>query len=358
MAEAVYRGRARGGGRPWRGEPRRRSGGGSGGRWRHIFAAIDLGTNNCRLLVARPSGQNFRVIDAFSRIVRLGEGMGGTGEISEAAMERTVEALKICAHKMRRRGVTRARQVATEACRRAVNCNAFLDRVWREAGLELEIISTAEEARLAVAGCRPLIVPEAEHALVFDIGGGSTELIWLDLTEPDREAATISLPIGVVTLAERYGGHEVSRDTYARMIDEVGEGFRDFEAAHRIAGAVVAAGVQMIGTSGTVTTLAGVELELPRYDRSHVDGVWLGVDRVRVLSERLRAMDYASRAAHACIGPERADLVIGGCAILEAICRLWPVGRLRVADRGIREGILHALMRAADAEREDGSLTG
>jgi len=344
MAEAADRNRA-GDGR-WPGGPRRKP----EGRWGHIYAALDLGTNNCRLLVARPTRQGFRVIDAFSRIVRLGEGMGASGEISEAAMARTIEALRICARKMRRRGVTRARHVATEACRRAVNCAAFLERVHRETGIDLEIINTAEEARLAVSGCRPLILPEARHALVFDIGGGSTELIWLDLTRPEAVAQTISVPIGVVTLAERHGGHEVSPETYAKMVAEVAERLRPFEAAHGVGELVAAGEVQMIGTSGTVTTLAGVDLALPRYDRNRVDGVWLDFERVRALCERLRATDYAGRVAHPCIGVERADLVIGGCAILEAICELWPVGRLRVADRGIREGILQALMRDADRE--------
>jgi exopolyphosphatase / guanosine-5'-triphosphate,3'-diphosphate pyrophosphatase len=347
MAEAVHRNHSGAGPRHWQGNDRRRA----EGRWRHVYAALDLGTNNCRLLVARPTRQGFRVIDAFSRIVRLGEGMGASGEISEAAMARTVEALRVCARKMRRRGVTRARQVATEACRRAANCASFLERVRRETGIELEIISTAEEARLAVSGCRPLIVPEARYALVFDIGGGSTELIWLDLTRSEAEQATVSIPVGVVTLAERHGGHEVSRETYAAMVDAVVERFRPFQAEHAI-GEVAAAGeVQMIGTSGTVTTLAGIDLELPRYDRSRVDGVWLDFGRVGALSERVRATDYDGRKAHPCIGHERADLVVGGCAILEAICRLWPVGRLRVADRGIREGILQALMHEADRER-------
>ena len=180
MAEAGYQRRPPAGAGGWRGRVRRHAPGPGGGRFRHVYGALDLGTNNCRLLVARPTRGGFRVIDAFSRIVRLGEGMGESGTISPAAMDRTIEALAICAQKMRRRAVTRARHVATEACRRAVNCADFLERVARETGIEIEIIDTAEEARLAVAGCRPLIVDEARHALVFDIGGGSTELVWFD----------------------------------------------------------------------------------------------------------------------------------------------------------------------------------
>jgi len=348
MAEAGYQGRTAAPGA--RRRARERSCGPRPGRWAHVFAALDLGTNNCRLLVARPTRRGFRVVDAFSRIVRLGEGMGATGTISDEAMHRTIEALRVCALKMQRRAVTRARTVATEACRRASNCAQFLDRVERETGIQLEIISTAEEARLAVSGCRPLVIADARYALVFDIGGGSTELIWLDLRQPEDAAATVSLPIGVVTLAEGFGGHEISRKTYAAMVELVRESLRPFESAHAIAAQIAAGGVQMLGTSGTVTTLAGIHLELPRYDRSRVDGLWLSFQRAREISEQLRRMGYAGRAANPCIGHERADLVVGGCAILEAICDLWPVGRLRVADRGIREGILQALIRAADHE--------
>ena len=350
MVDGVYHGRTRPRSSTTRQRGRRGRVARDSGRWRHIYAALDLGTNNCRLLVARPTRKGFRVIDAFSRIVRLGEGMGTSGRISEAAMARTIEALKVCAKKMHRRGVTRSRKIATEACRKAENCPEFLDRVRRETGIDLEIISTTEEARLAVSGCRPLIVPEARHALVFDIGGGSTELIWLDLDQGDGGIDTVSLPIGVVTLAERYGGHEVTRETYRRMIADVAEGLAPFDDRHRIAERVGSGGVQMLGTSGTVTTLAGVQLKLPKYDRSQVDGAWLAFRHALGISEHLRAMSYAERAAQPCIGHERADLVVGGCAILEAICQIWPVGRLRVADRGLREGVLQALIRAADQE--------
>lgn len=320
------------------------------GRWGHTYAALDLGTNNCRLLVAKPTRDGFRVIDAFSRIVRLGEGLGATGLLSADAMARTISALKICAGKMRRRGVTLSRNVATQACRQAANCDEFLDRVQRDTGLALDIISSGEEARLAVDGCAPLLDPAARHALVFDIGGGSTELTWLRVAGggATEVAAWISLPCGVVTLAERYGGIDVSADLYERMIGEVATVLRQFDADHGLGGVLSRDRVQMLGTSGTVTTLAGVHLGLPRYDRSRVDGLWLSFDHAFDVSERIRAMSYDARAANPCIGRERADLVVAGCAILAAICRTWPVGRLRVADRGVREGLLLAMMQAAD----------
>ncbi|MGH6961645.1 MAG: Ppx/GppA family phosphatase, partial [Dongiaceae bacterium] len=306
------------------------------------FAAIDLGTNNCRLLIARPNGHGFRVIDAFSRIVRLGEGLAMSGALSEDAMARAIEALKICAYKIERRAVTHARSVATEACRRAGNCAAFLARVRAETGIEIETISSAEEAVLAFKGCAPLLSVRRPRALVFDIGGGSTELGWLRLRSgrPPEIIDSLSIPFGVVNLTERYGGSCIAPEVYDAMVAEVAGRLEDFAVANGIDRRVAAGAVQMLGTSGTVTTLAGVHLGLSRYDRSVVDGCYLDFAAIQSVSRQLAAMTCEERSANPCIGPERADLVVAGCAVLEAICSLWPVGRLRVADRGVREGIL------------------
>jgi exopolyphosphatase / guanosine-5'-triphosphate,3'-diphosphate pyrophosphatase len=324
------------------------------------FAALDLGTNNCRLLIARPapmgSGGGFRVVDAFSRIVRLGEGLEATGALSEAAVARTLDALRVCAAKIAHRRVADVRCVATEACRRAANCRAFLDRVRDEIGLDLEIISTAEEARLVVAGCAPLLHLRTPYAMVFDIGGGSTEIVWLRhggngaAREPRIEIlGSISLPFGVVTFTERFGGIEVSPAVYRAMVAEAQMAVAPFERRHRIRREVEARRVQMIGSSGTVTTLAGIHLALPRYIRAMVDGSTLTFDQIDRVSRHLAGLDLAGRAASPCVGRERADLVLSGCAILDAICATWPVGQLRVADRGIREGILFDLMNATPA---------
>ena len=311
-----------------------------------VLAALDLGTNNCRLLVARPRGDSFRVVDAFSRIVRLGEGLDAAGALSEAAMDRTIEALKICAGKMRRHRVTHARAVATEACRRAGNCDAFVSRARRETGIEIEIISSREEASLAFSGCAPLLASEPPSALVFDIGGGSTEVGCLRLAPdaPPTMTAWHSIPLGVVTLAERHGAGRISPEVYERMVSETQNRLMAFEAAEGLGPAIAAGTVQMLGTSGTVTTLSGVYLDLPRYDRARVDGSYLDFPTIDKVSADLAAMEWDQRAAIPCIGRERADLVVAGCAILAAICRLWPVGRLRVADRGVREGILFSLL--------------
>jgi exopolyphosphatase / guanosine-5'-triphosphate,3'-diphosphate pyrophosphatase len=333
---------------------------GSGGRnrsdrgaWERpaaTFAALDLGTNNCRLLVARRAGANgFRVVDAFSRIVRLGEGLGATGRLTDAAMDRTIDALRVCATRLAQRGVTRGRYVATEACRRAANCGEFLDRVRRETGIAIEIIDSDEEARLAVAGCAPLLAPAVPHAVIFDIGGGSNEIAWLHRTRPGgalQLLGLVSLPYGVVSLTERYGGDSFTEASYGAMVAEMRATLAPFEARHGIARHIDGGKVQMLGSSGTVTTLAGIRLDLPRYSRAAVDGTLLDFADIVRCSRRLAALDFAGRAAHPCIGPERADLVVAGCAILEAICATWPVGRLRVADRGVREGILMDL--AAD----------
>ena len=298
--------------------------------------------------MARGTGRGFHVIDAFSRIVRLGEGLAASGRLGEAAMARSLEALKICAGKVAYRRVGRARYVATEACRRAENCGEFTARVKAETGIEIEIISTAEEARLVIAGCAPLLDRRYPQAVIFDIGGGSTELAWLsvppDPTTPPIVEGVFSLPDGVVTLSDRYGGRDVCREAYAAMVEEMRLAMLPFEERHGIAQRIVHGEVQMLGSSGTVTTLAGIHLALPRYNRRVVDGATLSFGCMQRVSDRLLGLDYAGRAAEPCVGSERADLVLAGCAILEAICMVWPVGRLRVADRGLREGILLGLI--------------
>ena len=313
---------------------------------RRTYAALDLGTNNCRLLVARPAGDGFVVVDAFSRIVRLGEGLGASGRLSDAAMDRAVAALAVCADKLRRRHVSLVRSVATEACRRAANGREFVARVAAETGIQLEIITAEQEARLAVTGCHALLEPGDGPALIFDIGGGSTELVLID---PNGGVPRIldwfSAPWGVVSLTESEP-HEGATfgdrlAAYARMRDRVADAFAGFAEALRCSGE---APRRLLGTSGTVTTLASLHLGLPSYDRRAVDGLIVSSDAMRDIGTRLSGMSLAERATLACIGHERADLVVAGCAILEAILDIWPAERLGVADRGIREGILRSLI--------------
>ncbi len=334
-----------------------------------LFAALDLGTNNCRLLVATRTNQSFRVVDAFSRIVRLGEGLGESGALSPLAMERAMAALQVCADKVARRRVTTVRCVATQACRYAKNGSAFVSRVADETGLQLDVITPQEEARLAVMGCLSLIDRQADAALVVDIGGGSTELSWVDVAELRlREAggrgmrppivAWASIPIGVVTLAERFPERTDRCAWYAEMLDYAAGMLVRPPEAERLADVFAQGRAHVVGTSGTVTSLAGVHLRLPRYERCKVDGLWVTLDEALTASRRLQAMCAQQRAAEPCIGPDRADLVLAGCAILEAVTDAWPSGRLRVADRGLREGVLMTLMHAPKRRRRRGGRSG
>jgi exopolyphosphatase/guanosine-5'-triphosphate,3'-diphosphate pyrophosphatase len=334
------------------------NGGGRGGRRGRgpFYAALDLGTNNCRLLIAEPAGETFRVVDSFSRIVRLGEGVAQSGRLGAEAMDRAIGALGVCAQKLGHRPMARVRLIATQACRIAENGEAFLDRVQHELGLNLEIVDRRTEAKLAAEGCFSLLDREAEGAVLFDIGGGSSEIVWLDRRRQHRRGglmrAWVSLPVGVVTLAERHGGIDVDADSFEAMVADVRSEFHRFHARDALRAAVGEADFHYLGTSGTVTTLAGVHLGLPRYDRRYVDGLWMDDHDIERMMTKLRGMDYEARRANPCIGRERADLVLAGCAVFEAIRREWRCSRLRVADRGLREGILMQLMRA------DGYLRG
>ena len=338
------------------------------------LAALDLGTNNCRLLVVQPDGEGFRVVDAFSRAVRLGEGVERSNTLSDTAQVRALKALRICASKIRQHGVDDARVIATEACRRAANGRAFVRRVAREVGLAMDIITPEDEARLAVAGCAPLIDPDAEQLLVFDIGGGSTELIWIDLSlmpphlrpnlvralapppphlagNPTSRAAAahitdwISVPVGVSTLTERYDDIDDDAERLAQMSEDFERQLAPFApyAAHdRVA---LTRKLQIIGVSGTATTFGAFHLGLRSYDRARVDGLWLAASQTSAVAAEMVRLGRQGRVRHPGIGPTRAELVLSGAAIMMTILRTWPAARLRIADRGLREGMLYGLMQ-------------
>jgi exopolyphosphatase/guanosine-5'-triphosphate,3'-diphosphate pyrophosphatase len=323
------------------------------------YAALDLGTNNCRLLIARPATEGFRIVDAFSRIVRLGEGLSQTGKLGEEAIARTLGALQVCRDKMASRHVNRARLIATEACRTASNGLEFLARVEEKTGLKLEIVDRETEAHLAAAGCAALADGRANSIVLFDIGGGSSELVWLtrrNRADPNewglrnRVRAWVSLKLGVVSLAEHFGGIHVTADVFEDMVRHVADALAEF--AKRTSVEQRCRHFHLLGTSGTVTTIAGVHLGLDRYDRRRVDGLWMTDREVQEAMTRLRNMAYSDRVAHGCIGPDRADLVLAGCAIFEAIRRAFPTPRIRIADRGLREGILIQMM-SDDAVRPE-----
>lgn len=312
------------------------------------YGALDLGTNNCRLLIARPSSHGLQVVDAFSRIVRLGEGLGRTGLLNDAAMDRTIEALRVCSNKLKWHDVKRFRLIATEACRQAGNGPDFIARVEDEVGLKLEIIDRQTEAGLAASGASPLIESGAESAVIFDIGGGSTEVMWMEASGGHHHMkAWISLAAGVVTLSERLnGGGDVSIETFEAMRQEVRRLLEPFVTEVAGFAGEHPQPSHLLGTSGTVTTIAGVHLGLKFYDRARVDGCWISTEGAGAVTEKLLGMSYEARMRNGCIGKERADLVLAGCAILEEIRIAFPSPRIRVADRGLREGILIQMMEA------------
>jgi exopolyphosphatase/guanosine-5'-triphosphate,3'-diphosphate pyrophosphatase len=335
-----------------------RNRGGQGGGADLVYGAIDLGTNNCRMLMARRAGRGFRVIDSYSRIVRLGEGMTLSGRLSDAAMDRSIEALQVCADRFERRGAKRLRAVATEACRAASNGDEFLERAREATRLPLELITAEEEARLAVQGSLDLLDESMDAAMVIDIGGGSTELCWVDLAEWRNRGGYasggkpplrgwFSMPFGVVTLSERMPepqGDAARAAWYAEMKAVVAARMRPPRGARRIKKLFTDGRAHLIGTSGTVTTVAGVHLNLDRYQRDKVDGLWMTSEEARAACQRRAARDAAGRSQEGCIGTERADLVLAGCAIYEAIMDAWPSQRVRIGDRGLREGMLLNLM--------------
>ncbi len=318
-----------------------------------VYAAVDLGTHNCRLLIARPSDDGMRTVGGYSRVVRLGEGLAANNQLNTNAMGRTLNALRACAQRIQAGQVTHLRCVATEACRRAENGQAFLERVEKETGLRFEIVTPDQEAELTLQGCRPLLKPTIPHTLLFDIGGGSTEIVWAKMTEDGLPQLkdTFSFPMGVVTLTETYDKDQIDDRLFEHICAEVTSLLAPFDSQHEIKDAIASGSIQMIGTSGTVTTLGALVLELVRYERTRVDGLNMSFETIFQLIDKIVKTDLTSRQQMPCIGVERADLMVMGCAILRAICLKWPIGSLRAADRGIREGLILEMM---DKDSHDG----
>ena len=342
-----------------------------------LYAALDLGTNSCRMLIAQPKGSGFHVVDSFSKSVQLGAGLERTGRLSRGSMARTIQALRICQQKLRRNKVRRMRLVATEACRRAINGHEFMTRIQRETGLRLDIIKPEEEARLAVISCAPLVNRKTENLLVVDIGGGSTELVWIDITGvPSKDRAHsimnlhsgfkqpatevpgakvvdwISVPLGVATLRDQYNDVEDDAARFALMswfFEESLSTFKPYQSAQP------QEHFQIVGTSGTVTTVAASHLGLRRYDRTKVDGLHMSSEEIDKVIHSYLAMGPSGRRADPRIGQDRSALIMSGAAILQALMRCWPTDRLSVADRGLREGLLYAQM-SADGVLDEGLL--
>ncbi|MDD7312811.1 MAG: Ppx/GppA phosphatase family protein [bacterium] len=320
------------------------------------YAAIDLGTNSCRLVIATPTPSSFRIVETFSKITRLGEGIINNNELSHTAIRRTINALKVCAGVLEEYApIVKARYVATAACRRAKNCRYFLDLVKKETGLTIETISSQEESRLAVVGCIPLLNRHIKRALVFDIGGGSTEVSLARMSNSGRTVTEgyVSLPYGVVTVSEAFPDHEMTDLAYNTIIERTHKILAEFEEKYHISEAIANQEIQVLGTSGTVTVLGAVHLNLPRYNRSAVDGLALSAQDVERTIAKIKRMGDEGRRKHACIGMQKADLTIAGCAIIEGLLSFWPISEITIADRGIREGILLDMMHADRKQRKN-----
>jgi len=335
-----------------------------------LFAALDLGTNSCRMLIARPDGNEFVVIDAFSKVVHLGKGLEEHGTLSRAAINRTIQALHICQKKLKNHGVKNARLVATEACRRASNGKMFIQQVRAKTGLQLEIIQPAEEVRLAAVSCAPHVAPETEQLLIIDIGGGSTELAWIDLTgvRPEERSSALrnmkmacaktnkchpggvqmvdwlSVPLGVATLNDQFNDVDCDAARFALMSCAFEDAVAEFGRKVDFSDTVARGAFQIIGTSGTVTTVAASFKGLKRYERDLIDGVSMSADEVEQVTQQYLRLGMSGRRKAACIGNDRCELIMSGAAILQGVLRVWPTDKLTVADRGLREGLLYSQM--------------
>ena len=313
------------------------------------YAAIDLGTNSCRLVIASPTPTSFRVVETFSKVVRLGEGIIQENELASKAMKRTIQALKVCRGVMDEYApIVSSRFVATAACRRAKNVAQFVEMAKNSAGIELEVISSKEEARLSVVGCLPLLNRNIKRVLVFDIGGGSTQISLARVTDFGKTfiEGFVSLPYGVVTISEAFADHEMNTLEYSTVMERTQNILAEFEEKYHIYEAIENQEIQVIGTSGTVTVLGAVHLKLPRYNRSAVDGVAISAPDIEATINKIKTMGPEGRYKHPCIGQSKSDLTLAGCAIIEALTTFWPISEITIADRGIREGILLDLMHS------------
>lgn len=318
------------------------------------YAAIDLGTNSCRLVIASPTPSSFRIVETFSKVTRLGEGIINDNELSRPAIRRTISALKVCAGVLEEYApIYRSRFVATAACRRAKNCPEFIAAVKRETGLNIEIISSKEESRLAVVGCIPLLNRHIKRALIFDIGGGSTEISLARVTNSGKTfiEGFVSLPYGVVTVSEAFPGNEMTELAYDTIVERTQDILKDFEEKFKIKEAIRNQEIQIIGTSGTVTVLGAVHLNLSRYNRSAVDGLSVSITDLEKTIAKIKRLGPEGRSKHPCIGSQKSDLTMAGCAIIESLLKYWPISEVTVADRGIREGILLDLIHNGDTHR-------
>lgn len=316
------------------------------------LAAIDLGTRNCRLIIAKHHGGQIEIVDLFSRFVCLGEGVAQSRRLGRKAMERTITVLKQCAKRLSHYPNVVFSGVTTDAVRRAENAQSFLRRVARETGLKLEMIDEKEEAYYEVLGCARVLDMRKKRHIIFDIGGGSSEIILCSLDQEKRVRIDemLSLPYGVVNLYESVD--KLTFTSYTSIVEEVQNLCRRFLVAHLgdLASQDVSA-FQVIGTSGTTTTVAAMHHNLKMYDRERVDGTSLCFEDVQKVIHYVQSLSPAERRSNAFCGHVEDDLVLTGFAILEGILRAVPCMYFTVTDAGVRDGLIRTLAYGADATR-------
>ncbi len=312
------------------------------------YAAIDVGTNTIRLLVADAEDTaTYRPVFQDQVITRLGERIQETGVLAAGAVERTIAVLQRFAETAKEMGAKEVVAVATSAAREAKNQREFLDRARRDAGLELRVASEEIEATLTALGVSHALGPAWPNIVIIDIGGGSTEFISLRQV---KLAGHLSLPIGVVKITEAY----LKNDPPTADELEAVSAFLEERLATVPASLDLPEGAILVGTAGTPTTLATIDLGLAPYDPERVTGHRLSRSRIEQLLEHLCSLPLAERRQIVGLEPSRADVIVAGTLLTFEVMTLFGFDELTVSDGGLREGILlHHLAQRKDSSHPD-----
>ena len=295
------------------------------------FAAIDLGSTNCRLVIVDIIEDKYKIICSFSEILNLGRNLSFSNEFNDEIIEKTIEIFKIISQKLKYYNVLSYRCVATEACRQSINSDELVKRIHERTNIEIEIIPSKEEARLCLKSCLNHNVNLNDFNLVFDIGGGSTEIIIFDSIYSNKDFDFLSIPIGVINFSEK-----VSLFKTEKVLGQLEKQMMFFSKKKKIHNEPIS----IIGSCGTVTTLCAIHLKLNYYQKSLVDNTLLEIEDLKQTCNFVKRLSSEEKEKHPCIGPQRINLLDNGILILEKILESWPVKRILVSDRGLREGII------------------
>lgn len=307
------------------------------------FAAIDLGSRNCRTIVGCQSKAGaFEYIETYSKSVSLADGVAASKKLSRKSMDRTIEALAFCSKVLSRYAGLTYLAVATDAMRRAENASVFIKRVKRELGLIISIITPQEEAYYAALGCIEVLSLETEIFVVFDIGGGSSEIaLCRQKSDKDIELIdSLSIPYGVINLLE--SKDHLTFSGYSNLVQKISDLSRDFLNQYATTLDFVN-NFQCIGTSGTTTTVAALNMNLRFYDREKINDSILQFSEILKTVHYVQSLSEDERKLHPYISQSNEDLVLGGLTILEGIVRGLPASTITVTDRGVRDGVVYAL---------------